>query len=729
MNIVRQAVAFSRKLTLMSAAFILAVSSLTAAVPFILSPNVGATTGYTYNGVSYNQADWWVDRQTPSGGWGVSASPNRVVTMVNQNNASTNTFYKTEGVSTAVPALTTSLEGRVYVNPDWNTKPNLRVGFWGVTNLTSWPIIEYSNFGGDTTWRVWDTVNGGWTSISSSLAGVGAGWYGVEILINSSTNQFVYFVNDVQVATLPAGGATSFTALTLNSYNEGTGNAADNYAVDWRDLSAGRTESPVISTAPVYVNASQANNLATWTHSGENVASFEYREYRNMAEADADTDGNTSSYWVVPKAAGDRSQVVGQSWTGEKTLYYRVVAIDIFGNRSAPSGLGTVIIDKVAPTVSLPEDSGLVNTTTFDLRGTVMDAYGISNYRYQILDADKNNLTGALASYGYSRAGGASDVDNGSLAMVDLTGLPDGTYTIRVWAFDNAGNRTGTKNVPNITTVTLDTTAPTVDSLTYSNGGAPTYRDVTATLTLSEPIQDVAGWTRVGENEFTKLFTGNESGSVAVYDLAGNEAIVDYEVSSIDRSWVGGINSVSGTTTTPTLSGALVYNVDRTVGIVGEGLDLYIDGIRVDDGIITGANGVWSTTVTVSDDATHEAVVYLHDADPDTDSALVSLTFVTDVPPIVLPEVLTGGNQPNGGLPLTTFGAAVVLGESDEAPLPAEAVQGTSTEEITAQAANITDNTDGTVYGIAWYWWLAMLAALAGIVWAIVALVRGRTTA
>ena len=104
---------------------------------------------------------------------------------------------------------------------------------------------------------------------------------------------------------------------------------------------------PVITNSPVYVNASESNDQATWSHNGNDVDHFEYREYRNLDDANADT-----AYWTQVRTASERSQTVGQSWTSNITLYYRVVAVDAAGNRSALSELGTVIIDKSAPNIS-----------------------------------------------------------------------------------------------------------------------------------------------------------------------------------------------------------------------------------------------------------------------------------------------------------------------------------------------------------------------------------------
>lgn len=107
---------------------------------------------------------------------------------------------------------------------------------------------------------------------------------------------------------------------------------------------------PILDNATVYVNASQPYSYATWDKDRESVGvdHYEYREYRNIAEANADDNGSTNSYWIQKPTS--KFQTVGRSWVSNVTLYYRVVAVDAAGNRSVPSQLGTIVIDKTAPT-------------------------------------------------------------------------------------------------------------------------------------------------------------------------------------------------------------------------------------------------------------------------------------------------------------------------------------------------------------------------------------------
>jgi hypothetical protein len=735
----------------MSAAFILAVSSLTAGAPFILSERAGAVSGYGYSGVSMDASNWIVDRQVPSGGWSVDAANGRVLLFVDQTKSSSVAHQKTEGVSTQVEAGSTSISGSVYINADWNTKPELRVGLWGVTNApASWPIIEYANVTGYNGWRVWDTVLGGWVN----LPGVskGAGNYKLEILINTLTNSFQFYINDVQVATLGAGGKTSFEKVILNSYNVGTGDKAGNYVVDWRNVKGGRTEAPVINTAPVYVNNSEANDYATWTHSGDAVAGFEYREYMTLEAANADTTGTTGAYWTVQHLATDRSQVVGQSWTGEQVLYYRVVTIDIYGNRSLPSAVGTIIIDKVAPTVELPAYSGEVRNS-LTVNGTVTDTYGIDNYRYQILDENKNNLSGDLAGYGNSRAGGTGAVDGGELFTVDTTPLPTGNYTIRVWAFDKAGNRTGDKNAPYVTSFSVDKDAPEV---TITNPESNITVGNNAKVAIEATIGDAVGY-KISINSNTVLdaaapFTTYEwdtndlpSGTYTI-DVEGRDAVgntsTDTVVITVDNNGptinfdlledeiLSGLVEIPGTVTDGDAATYqfVIYNQnDVPVLIVAQG------NVSPQFNTRSFANGQYYAVATARDSFGNPSqkgpvnfsifnAVILNPTTPG-DEEGDDQAQDDEEGEIVTAPVFTVPAAINPAAYQQVLGDATGDSATNADDTQNEGVEGTSTENILAQAVD-SDSNQGIFMGIAWYWWLLILAGVSGLGWWVASLLR-----
>jgi hypothetical protein len=316
MKLAMRVQAMGKKVTLITTAFVLAVSTLTAAVPFILSQDAAAVSGYNYQNVTLNQANWTVDRQAPSGGWSTDPANARVIVNINQLNASSTQFNKTEGVSAPVASGSTSLTGSFYIAPDWAAKQGLRVGLWGVTNTpTSWPIVEYTaNTDGYTGWRVWDTVNGGWTNVVAST-NVG-GSNSVEILLNPVTNKFNFIINGTNVASLGADGAGSFVSVILNHYNKGTELAADNYTVDWRNLRAGSAPTTSSCTTSSTVWSSTLDN---WTptdtrSAGHNVITGDgLRVYTDDASSQAKATGYRSVDYAL-SANGSQDIFASMDW-------------------------------------------------------------------------------------------------------------------------------------------------------------------------------------------------------------------------------------------------------------------------------------------------------------------------------------------------------------------------------------------------------------------------------
>ena len=261
MNVTKNAL--FKRVSYFTLAFVLAVSTLTAAVPFILSEKASAVASHTYEGVSLNPSNWIADRQAPSGWLNVDAANSRVVYSIDQLKSSPIGHHKTEGVKASVPAGTTSLSGRFSIATDWATKQSLRVGLWGVTEAPSWPIVEYAaNVDGYTGWRIWDTINGGWLPVD---APTGAGNYTIEITLNTLQNKFNFYINGVNVGSFAAGGVQQFNHVILNSYNLGTGNSADNYVVDWRNLKAGLVPAAPVATSPSGWYAPAANQTTNST--------------------------------------------------------------------------------------------------------------------------------------------------------------------------------------------------------------------------------------------------------------------------------------------------------------------------------------------------------------------------------------------------------------------------------------------------------------------------------
>ena len=270
-----------QRVTNFALAFMLVVSTLTASVPFLFAEKADAAPSVSYNATPLVAADWSVDRAAPSGGWNVDAANGRIVLIVNQANSSADAFYKTEGIAKSLPANTDSIKASVFVASDWNTKPSLRAGLWGVASNgvdanPSYPIIEYANIGGYTGWRVWNANTGTWINVAAPTA---AGNYTVEIVSNFNTGNYDFYVNNSKVYSYAAEGYTTFTNMIFNNYNVGdTTVAGSNYVVEWKNISTGSlprvaactTETSVVTTGLSHwdLSESRSQGSSTLTPSG-----------------------------------------------------------------------------------------------------------------------------------------------------------------------------------------------------------------------------------------------------------------------------------------------------------------------------------------------------------------------------------------------------------------------------------------------------------------------------
>jgi hypothetical protein len=349
---------------------------------------------------------------------------------------------------------------------------------------------------------------------------------------------------------------------------------------------------PVITNSPVYVNATQSYSLATWSHSGADVDHFEYREY-----IDADAAATDSAYWVQTRSASERSQVVGHSWTGEKTLYYRIVAVDVAGNRSASSTLGTVIIDKSAPDSPIPVSPA--NGTPINGSSPLTNDWGgVSDavrYIYQSYNV-KSDGTCNLANIRWTATYTDSQTNSRSLA----DGLK---YCWRVKAVDAAGNESAWSE---LWKTVVDNTKPVVALVDYNaiaNVITPniTVDDASLPLTYSwSPVNQASddnvdiSALNVINPEFTVNVDGTYSFELVVTDAAGNSTTQlftftyttpapEQEPVTNDDEGDGNTDDDNNTSGANTANAGGFTGVDFNDGIVPEANDEDVLGVESSD--------------------------------------------------------------------------------------------------------------------------------------------------
>lgn len=158
----------------------------------------------------------------------------------------------------------------------------------------------------------------------------------------------------------------------------------------------------------------------------------------------------------------------------------RVQAFDNAGNEGAWSEWRHYFYDTTGPEVTLTAPTGITNADTAEVKGSVTD----DNMRYYACYITTNQTIDAFAktwTTGQEPKSGANNdqsladsdcitnwttTDTGSISSsvtlgnFDISGLPDGSYTIHVHAHDQAGNVS-----EDTTAFTIDNTAPVVSDV------------------------------------------------------------------------------------------------------------------------------------------------------------------------------------------------------------------------------------------------------------------------
>ncbi len=197
-------------------------------------------------------AGWTVDRYAPASfsnvgtfqgrdnvlGIGISSADS----LPNRPAAYQSTFYNTQGEGHAISGgIGSVLQGDLYIPVSWADGANgsVRTDMWGVmtdasNNITDYPIIGFTNYGGSARYRVWNGVTGGWTDLSTPV--VYDGWTDFAIAFDGANMDF--FINGSEVFSYAEDPTTTgFSEVILQAYNFGdpslTGANPVDYTAHW----------------------------------------------------------------------------------------------------------------------------------------------------------------------------------------------------------------------------------------------------------------------------------------------------------------------------------------------------------------------------------------------------------------------------------------------------------------------------------------------------------------
>lgn len=539
MKLVIPAKALGRRITLLVTAFVLAVSSLTAAVPFVLSETASATAGPSVLGTGFDYLQGWTnDRHTPSGGYGMTSSTLSMNVDGDAGSTSTNKFYWTEGRKASLPVAAESLKATLHLDPEWKNKVGVRAGLWAVTaaNPAAFPIVEFSNRNeandqqaGEPRFQVWNTTTGSWTTVNVPM--VYGNDYEFEVVFNDEASRFEFYVNGAQVHSYSAAYG-AFDEVIFNQYNSHI--AGNDYNVTWKGFAASNYSGTPETTLGVATGASNAVNALSSGAVGDKFVvrgqatddNDLSRVYVQLNKSTGGRFGGTTVHldgksddWSVLYDASDLGFV-----NGDKVRAH-VSVTDTKGKTSSVGWTNFMTVDASQPTVTLTSPiasaaGGDMTRKVVTFSGTASDAVsGIAGNQVAVtLRAQSTNPANCGADKVTFYAPVAS---NGTWSTTyDTEALADGKYCVKVVVRDNAGNQNGANGLQ-AKFFTVDNSEP-VASITNPTDSAFISGTVPVRITVSDDTELAAYSYRIRK-------VNNDNSNVA-----GLPAIVDKVVNSAD---------------------------------------------------------------------------------------------------------------------------------------------------------------------------------------------------
>jgi hypothetical protein len=157
------------------------------------------------------------------------------------------TFYNTQGrqhVISGGPSSTLSAD--LYIPASWGNAANgnVRSDEWGVmrdalNNISAYPILGFTNFGGAPRFRAWDDDINDWVNLASPV--LYDAWNALKIAFTGAS--FDYYVNGaLAFSDLTTDGSTGFSATIMQAYNFADpsiiGTHPIDYVAHWSNVNA-----------------------------------------------------------------------------------------------------------------------------------------------------------------------------------------------------------------------------------------------------------------------------------------------------------------------------------------------------------------------------------------------------------------------------------------------------------------------------------------------------------
>jgi len=285
---------------------------------------------------------------------------------------------------------------------------------------------------------------------------------------------------------------------------------------------------------------------------------------------------------VVTASGPDKTYLYTVSGEGRHV----VVATDKAGNTTTLS----FTIDTIAPTITdVHVDHTPTNSGQLVISGTVNDT-NLKDYNLRVYNADQSAQVTVDPWTGFT---GTGNVTGDTLGTLNISGLSDGNYWVRIWADDLVGNRTGISS-PIFIPFTIDRTAPNVKITNFSRNSDGTYTitgttddvsDVTVTIDSQAPLTATPNG-GVWSVKSAVLVDGPHAISAASTDVTGNGATDSATYTSASgnntvEKFAGIIAAalpVRFSATTPLTAGGSVKPVTGDQSVLGDQTTVSSDG-------------------------------------------------------------------------------------------------------------------------------------------------------
>lgn len=399
-------------------------------------------------------------------------------------------------------------------------------------------------------------------------------------------------------------------------------------------------------------------------------------------------------------------------------------AKDTAGNEDASVSVRNihVIVDNSAPVVAITSHTnGQVVSGTVTINGTVADAHPSVSY-LTVRDGHGNLIVEQ----------NVNTAQTNPTVTFDSKTVTDGIYYVHLEAKDTQGNETTVDSVRDIT-VTVDNHVTTPTLVAPFDGAIVSGASVMQTW--SSPDSDIDHYIYQSFNDAagTSLrFTANYTSTSKTAQNITDGTVYYWRVAAVDtvgnQSAFSPLWKISIDNVAPTIVIAPQTNttgnqptITGTVDDVNAALQATFNNGTYP---VTNNAGTFSFTApSPLSNGTYSFALRASDVHGNVSTQTADV-IVAVVPPATTPvttvtPTITGPSQSSPAVL-----GATTTSNTDNTPGDT-GVKGTSSDKTLAAAVN-SDANKGTIFGLAWFWWILILAALAAIAWFITAAIRRR---